>query len=118
MASIVNDPGGRRRILFVNPEGDRKAIRLGKVSHRSAEGLKHRVQQLLECLLLNRPMEADLAQWVADLKPRMDVPCRITRADGSSQEISLLCRIDTENEVDYYRHGGILHYVLRQLAAD
>ena len=54
----------------------------------------------------------------ADLNPRMDVPCQITRADGSSQDISLLCRIDTENEVDYYRHGGILHYVLRQLAAD
>jgi len=54
----------------------------------------------------------------ADLKPRMDLPCRITRADGSSQDISLLCRIDTENEVDYYRHGGILHYVLRQLAVD
>ena len=53
----------------------------------------------------------------SDLKPRMDVPCTITRADGSSQSISLLCRIDTENEVDYYRHGGILHYVLRQLAS-
>jgi aconitate hydratase len=49
--------------------------------------------------------------------PRMDVPCTIRRADGSVEEITLLCRIDTLDEVEYYRHGGILHYVLRQLAA-
>ena len=71
MASIANDPGGKRRILFVNPKGERKAIRLGKVSQRSAEGVKYRVEQLLEAILLRRPMEADLAQWVADLEPRV-----------------------------------------------
>ena len=55
---------------------------------------------------------------VADgIKPGMDVACKITRADGSSVDITLLCRIDTEDEVDYYRNGGILHYVLRNLAA-
>ncbi len=67
MASIANDPGGRRRILFVNPNGERKAIRLGKVSGRAAEGVKYRVEQLLESQSLKRAMEADLAQWVADL---------------------------------------------------
>jgi len=51
------------------------------------------------------------------IKPRQDVSCTITRADGSSETISLLCRIDTADEVDYYKHGGILHYVLRRLAA-
>ena len=71
MASIANDPGGKKRILFVNPDGDRKAIRLGKVSQRSAEGVKYRVEQLLEALLLKRSMEADLAEWVADLDKRM-----------------------------------------------
>lgn len=71
MASIANDPGGRRRVLFIDPNGDRKAIRLGKVSLRSAEGFKYRVEQLLESLLLKRSMESDLAEWVADLKPRM-----------------------------------------------
>jgi integrase len=71
MASIVNDPGGRRRILFVAPDGKRPAIRLGKVSQRAAEGIKYRVEQLLESLNLKRPMEADLAQWVVDLEPRM-----------------------------------------------
>jgi aconitate hydratase len=49
--------------------------------------------------------------------PGMDVACRIARADGAVDEIALTLRIDTENEVAYWRHGGILHYVLRQLAA-
>jgi len=52
------------------------------------------------------------------IKPRMDVDCTIKRADGSEETIKLLCRIDTLDEVDYYRHGGILHYVLRQLASE
>ena len=47
------------------------------------------------------------------ITPRMDVTCKIRYLDGSTQNISLLCRIDTTNEVDYYRHGGILQYVLR-----
>jgi aconitate hydratase len=51
------------------------------------------------------------------IDPRMDVACRITRADGSSEDIALLCRIDTADEVEYYRHGGILQYVLRRLKA-
>jgi len=40
---------------------------------------------------------------------------KITRADGSSEDITLLCRIDTLDEVDYYLHGGILQYVLRRM---
>ncbi len=70
MASIANDPGGRRRVLFVDPKGERKAIRLGKVSLRTAEGFKLRVEQLLEALLLNRTMEADLIAWLAELESR------------------------------------------------
>ena len=41
----------------------------------------------------------------------------ITRADGSKQSVKVKSRIDTPIEVDYYRHGGILHYVLRNLVA-
>ena len=53
---------------------------------------------------------------VADgITPRMDVACRINRADGSAEEIQLMCRIDTLDEVEYYRHGGILQYVLRNM---
>ena len=51
------------------------------------------------------------------LKPRQEIACKITRGDGSSEEIKLLCRIDTGDELTYYRNGGILHYVLRQLRA-
>ncbi|MDA0240920.1 MAG: aconitate hydratase, partial [Proteobacteria bacterium] len=53
---------------------------------------------------------------IADgIDPRMDVECTITRADGSVEKIALLCRIDTADEVEYYRHGGILQFVLRRL---
>ncbi|MEK9597108.1 MAG: aconitate hydratase AcnA [Rhodospirillaceae bacterium] len=58
----------------------------------------------------------DLTGLKDGLKPGMDVHCKITFADGSSKDIILLCRIDTADEVDYYRNGGILHYVLRNLA--
>ncbi|NQZ15009.1 MAG: aconitate hydratase AcnA [Alphaproteobacteria bacterium] len=51
------------------------------------------------------------------VNPRQDATLTIHRADGSSEEVSLLCRIDTEDEADYYKNGGILHYVLRDLAA-
>ena len=49
------------------------------------------------------------------ITPRQDVPVTITRKDGSRETIPVLCRIDTVDEVDYYRHGGILQYVLRSL---
>jgi aconitate hydratase len=42
---------------------------------------------------------------------------RITRANGEVTEIDTRCRIDTANELDYFRNGGILHYVLRSLVA-
>jgi aconitate hydratase len=47
----------------------------------------------------------------------MTVTLTIRRADGKTDEVPLLCRIDTEGEAEYYRHGGILPYVLRGLAA-
>ncbi len=54
---------------------------------------------------------------LADLTPGQDVTVEVTRADGSQFSFAALCRIDTANEMEYYRHGGILHYVLRKLAA-
>ncbi|NKB52286.1 MAG: aconitate hydratase AcnA [Rhizobiaceae bacterium] len=50
-----------------------------------------------------------------DLSPRQEMQAVIEMADGSSKEITLLSRIDTEDELDYFRNGGILHYVLRNL---
>src|SRR5690606_35539052 len=45
------------------------------------------------------------------IKPGMQVAARVTSAGGASETLSLLCRIDTIDEVEYYRHGGILPYV-------
>ena len=57
----------------------------------------------------------DVTGIAGDLKPQQDVVLSIRRKDGSSQSVALLLRIDTPIEVDYYRHGGILPYVLREL---
>jgi len=51
-----------------------------------------------------------------DLRPQAELPCTITYADGTEKTITLKCRIDTEVEIDYVRNGGVLHYVLRNLA--
>ena len=59
--------------------------------------------------------QLDILGIEAGLEPRIDLTCRIHRPDGSVQEIKLLCRIDTADELEYYRNGGILHYVLRNL---
>jgi len=44
------------------------------------------------------------------------VPCQIVYKDGSIENITLKCRIDTEVEIEYVQNGGVLHYVLRNLA--
>ncbi|MEL6506404.1 MAG: hypothetical protein AAFR29_02100, partial [Pseudomonadota bacterium] len=51
------------------------------------------------------------------IEPRGDIKATITRRDGSTEDITLLVRIDTGDELDYFRNGGILHYVIRKLAA-
>ncbi|MEL6296631.1 MAG: aconitate hydratase AcnA [Pseudomonadota bacterium] len=51
------------------------------------------------------------------IQPLQEVPCTITMADGTVKEITLKCRIDTAIEIEYIEHGGVLHYVLRNLAA-
>jgi aconitate hydratase len=52
-----------------------------------------------------------------DLKPGMDLTLVIHRPDGKTEQVPVRCRIDTADEVNYYQHGGILHYVLRGMAA-
>ena len=51
------------------------------------------------------------------LKPQQDLTLKITRKDGSCENVPVRCRIDTPIEIDYYQHGGILPYVLRQIIA-
>ena len=72
MASISHDKkNGTRRIQFIAPDGGRSAIRLGKVSHRAAEAIKYRVEVLLASKLTGHPIEADTANWIANLEPAM-----------------------------------------------
>jgi len=59
----------------------------------------------------------DIVGLNASLKPQQDLTLRITRANGKSEDVPVKCRIDTPIEVDYYQHGGILPFVLRQLIA-
>ena len=50
-----------------------------------------------------------------DLKPGQRLEVRATAPDGTVKHFPVICRIDTPIEIEYYRHGGILHRVLRQL---
>ena len=52
-----------------------------------------------------------------DLRPRQTLTAEIEMADGSKKQVPLICRIDTLDELEYFKNGGILQYVLRQLAA-
>ncbi|HEX8527529.1 hypothetical protein, partial [Allosphingosinicella sp.] len=54
---------------------------------------------------------------IAGLQPRQEIAVQVTRADGSAFAFTARVRIDTLNELEYFRAGGILHYVLRKLAA-
>jgi aconitate hydratase len=54
---------------------------------------------------------------LTDLKPRQKMEIEITSSDGKMRKVPVICRIDTLDEIDYVKNGGILHFVLRQLAA-
>ena len=58
-----------------------------------------------------------LTGMAAGIEPGMPVTCRIRRTDGGTETVTLRCRLDTKGEVDYYRNGGSLHYVLRKMLA-
>jgi len=68
-----------------------------------------------ETLELTGEEVVDVVGLENGIKPQMDVTLVITRSDGSRQNVTVLLRIDTPIEVDYYLHGGILPYVLREL---
>jgi len=59
----------------------------------------------------------DVTGTESGIRPQMDVKLVIHRKDGSIKEVPVLLRIDTPIEVDYYLHGGILPYVLRDLVS-
>ena len=59
----------------------------------------------------------DVVGLSAAIKPQQDLDLKITRQNGSTAFVKVRCRIDTPIEIDYYQHGGILPYVLRQIIA-
>jgi aconitate hydratase len=59
----------------------------------------------------------DVLGLSVNLRPQQDLTLRIKRANGKTEDLAVRCRIDTPIEIDYYQHGGILPYVLRQLVA-
>jgi len=59
----------------------------------------------------------DIVGLDLNLKPQQDLTLKITRKNGGVENVPVKCRIDTPIEIDYYQHGGILPFVLRQLVA-
>ena len=70
-----------------------------------------------ESLNLTGSETFDITGIANGIEPQQDVNVKITYANGSSKDIVVLSRIDTANEVEYFKNGGILHYVLRNLAS-
>ena len=68
-----------------------------------------------QSLALNGSETYDVLGLSDEVQPRQMLTFRITRGDGSTEEVPVVLRIDTPIEVEYYRHGGILPFVLREL---
>lgn len=67
MASIANDPNGRKRIQFVAPDGSRKTLRLGKCDRKGAESILRHVEALLGAKIGGQPMPRDTAVWLSEI---------------------------------------------------
>ena len=70
-----------------------------------------------QSLKLDGTESYDVVGLTAAIKPQQDLTLQVTRKDGTVENVSVRCRIDTPIEIDYYQHGGILPYVLRQIIA-
>lgn len=71
MASIVNDAGGKRRILFMNPQNQRKAIRLGKCDRRHAENICRHIEALLVARITGQPIARSTAVWLTEIGTKL-----------------------------------------------
>jgi len=104
MASIARDPGGRRRILFVAPDGSRKTIRLGKVPQRTAEAVKVKVEALVVASITNQAPDDETARWVAGLGDELAdrlasvglIPKRAVATLGAFIDEYVGCRVDVK----------------------
>ncbi len=71
MASVVNDPNGRKRILFVAPDERRKTIRLGKIDRKSADSICRHVEALLAAKIGGQPVPRDTAVWLSNIEAKL-----------------------------------------------
>src|SRR4051794_8910830 len=71
MASVIDDPNGRRRIQFLAPDESRKTIRLGKTDRRTAEGVARHVEALLAGKIGAQPVSRETAVWLTTVGPKL-----------------------------------------------
>ena len=79
--------------------------------------LQFREGTTAQTLKLDGTESYDVVGLTAAIKPQQDLNLKITRRDGAVENVAVRCRIDTPIEIEYYQHGGILPYVLRQIVA-
>jgi len=91
MASIINDPNGRRRILFVAPDGSRKAIRLGKIDRKSSESIGRHVETLLSAKGSGEAVKPATAAWLTTVGDKLKAKlAAVGLIDGQAAALKLL----------------------------
>jgi len=89
MASISNDPNGRKRILFLLPDGQRKAIRLGKCDIKTAMAIKVKLESLLAAKLTGTPIPQDVATWLGSISDELHDKLAKVGLVGPRQKVSV-----------------------------
>ena len=90
MASICTDAGGLRRIAFVDAQGRRRSLRLGRISKKDVEWMLPRVQALINCTKSTRPPTPELMKWVAELPPKTQQKLKkLGLIDAASMTVTL-----------------------------
>ena len=116
-ALVVMNPAALAVHLYDLVEGGLLIVNTAAFTPENLEMAHYITNPLEDPALLKRyeVIPIDITGLAVGIKPRQDVHVTITRADGSKTETTVMCRIDTLDEVEYYRHGGILQYVLRNI---
>src|SRR5580704_15316892 len=71
MASVSTDSAGKRRILFMAPDGERKQIRLGKIGKHDADRIKSKLEALVAAKVAGTSFDRETAQWLADIGEKL-----------------------------------------------
>ena len=96
MASIVDDPNGRRRILFVGPDAKRRSIRLGKIDRKSAESICRHAEALLSAKTGGQPVPQNTAVWLTAI------------GDALRDKLAAVGLIEAREAVDVVTVGGLI----------